>query len=547
MADGVDTSIYKNTATPLDPLKMFGQVMSAQNMQGQNRLLQQQQDLRSGMTDAYRQAWDPVTKQVDVNKLGGLVTGDPRTGWNSGDVLAQAYGNQTAQATAQQDQLKNALAHLEAGNGVLTGLLANPGAGKTDLTKEAKASFFDLVSNPQFGITPDQANKVMKTFPADPAAQKVWLQNMANQNMSLRGQYRDMVGPIQPVGTGGNTTLLQTGAAGGAPQVVGQLPNTLSPGEKVTGQPTFGSPGPDPSDPTGKTMLPAQAGTVPVGSRFTPTGDLRSAPGQPPAAPFGRPVNRLTGTNVQPTPAQTAAVTAATKADDAQHPRGPAAAGGAPGFLPTAQSPAAAAQLQADQTQYFGDLSNAPKHVTNVQNLDLAREAMGLSDQGKSTGATHALYSFLNAQGMLVGPLKFLKDDVKNYDVFNKLTTDYAAKAAGTGGLTDLSREMSTASNAGTGLSKAANDVVIKKNIGLENQAIASVMEQGDKTGAGHIDRSAKFANDTDPHAFAWNRYTPEERDAYIAQLKKAGGNGYTKLLKSLEIAHKHGLIPGPQ
>lgn len=533
----VDTSIYKSTVPPLDPLKMYGQVVGIQNQQGQNRLLQQQQDLRQGMTEAYQQAYDPATKQVDVNKLGQIITQDPRTGWNSGDVLSQAYGNQTAQANAQQDQLKSLIAHTQMINAAGTSLIANKGLGVAPMHDQIAQAITSISNHGDSLMTGKIAKDTIDSIPGDdnPRAQLQWVQQKMAENDAYAGKFTDTYnrtfGNKGTVNSGQQTVGItqdqRTGAItspasqNGVQMTTGPEFNadlkkiTVPEIDPATGQPKLGADG----KPTGLTQdiyvprltLPGASGVAGGGA----TAPKPLAPQQ---------TNRLVKPATPPASAPPAVAP-------------PIMAGPPPGVN---------SQLLLDQTQYNTDLGAVSGHAQNVQSLDKALHALELTRGGKSTEATHAMYSFLNTQLPDLMRTQHLQDDVKNYDLFKKYTTKYAADSAAGGGSTDLGREMSSASNAGTAISTDASRAVLQDNIGRENQAAAIALESQakDRTGSGHIGRSAQLANDTTRIAFAWDRYNPDEQKAILDQLQKTGG--MAKFNKSLELAHKHRLIAGP-
>lgn len=527
MAD-VDTSIYNKFLPPptaMDPLKTFGQVVGIQNAQQQNKLMQQQTDMRAGLTSAYQAAVDPTTGQVDQNKLLALSGQDPRTAGFFGDINSQAQANAQATAQAQKAQLENGIAHIQAVNAAGTALMSNKALGVTDLHDQIAQSILDLSNHGDSLMTGKIAQATIASIPTDPAGQLQWVQQKMAENDAYAGKFKDtyertfgasgaassgatLLGTKQDLRTGALSTQPQQGV----PLVVGpEMAGSKVDWTDTSGQVHQGTYAQYATEHGMGRVVGAQrplAGATPAAQ--PPVAGQPSAAGASPAPKAG----------VPPTTAKTAPVAPPQAQQN--------------GYVST---PGPTPGLAVNQAQYYTDLAAVKDHATNVQSLDKARVALdalaGPLGTGKGTDTLAGLKSVLSSLG--IG----FDDSTLNHDLAKKYLLNYA-KTQGAAAHSDEQLNAALGSNASTDISNKAALDVVKTNIGRENQAIASVMEQDDKSGAGHIARAAKFATDTDPHAFAWNRYTPEEQQKYVAGLDAAGK---AKFAKSLTIAGKHGLI----
>jgi hypothetical protein len=211
-------------------------------------------------------------------------------------------------------------------------------------------------------------------------------------------------------------------------------------------------------------------------------------------------------------------------------------------ILRSAPPPGYDERLKQDQTAYASDQNNLNNRYTNTQNLHTALDALALTNTGRSTGAVHDFYSFLASQGVAPG---FVDNDVTQYDIARKAMMAFAASRAGAAG-TDLARVQSQLSNASPEIAQGAALHVLKQNLGLENMEIAANQQQQDKSGAGYGANKAKFYQENDPRAFAWDAYTPEERAGIMAEAGKTEG-GLDKLRASLKRAIDLKLVKVPQ
>lgn len=516
---GVDTSIYNTTPPPpFNPLQTYGQVVGIQNAQQQNRLLQQQADMRTGLAQQYNAAVDPTTGQLNQNKLLAGSAADPRTAGYYGEINQQTQANTTATAAAQQEQLKNELAHIQAGNSFIGSLIGDPQLGQADLHDKIVKTINDMAAHGSSMMDPQTQANLIASIPHDPQGQLQMVRDKANQNLSMQGQIQQVLGGVQPIGTGAGTTLVRTPAAGGAPQQVGTLTNTTSPETQAQLVPTWVK------QPDGtyqqvqvpRSTLPGASGVAGGGQPASPpqaTPAPAAAPQMPGAAAPG---NRL----------------AAPAAAPVAPPAGPAPILAAP-------PPGVTSSQDADVTRYKADQALIPQHATNVQSLQKAQGALMAVGTGKGSGSLNTMLSYINT----LDPSGTVAARIQNYDEAKKYLTDYA-RQQGAAAHSDLQLQAAEGSNASTDISNAAALDVVKTNIGRERQAIAQVQEQPNGTGIGYGKNAANFATSTDPRAFAWDQYTPDERTKILSGLK---GAALQKFKDSIVIAARNGLISPPR
>lgn len=507
----VDTSIYQTTPPP-NPLETYGKLIGIKNAQAQNKLLQQQIDMRAGLTSAYQGATDPTTGAIDPNRLLSATGQDPRTAGFQGDINAQAQANTKATAEAQQAQLQNIMAHTQAANAIISSTLSDPGLGKVDLRDKIVQGIQALSTHGDSMMTGATQKQLVDSVPADPQGQYQWIQQKAAENSAIQGKVGDILQRTygSPVTVdngqrviGGVQAPVNPQAGGGAlaiPQQAG-VQKVTTPGENAALQPTYQQ------QPDGT----YQAVQVPRSALPGASGVAGAPQGMPGS---GAPANRLMA---------------------------PQAAPVAPAGQILGAPPAGVKESQeADIAKFKSDQAAIPLHATNVQSLQKAQTALqALSDaslvKGGGTGAGTSTLAHLRS---VVTSLTGAADaNTMNYDEAKKYLTDYA-RQQGAAAHSDLQLQAAQGSNASTDISNAAALDVVKTNIGRERQAIAQVQENPNPTGIGYEAHASSFATSTDPRAFAWNEYNSDEQQKIIKSLTPTAK---AKLVASLKIANKYG------
>lgn len=201
-----------------------------------------------------------------------------------------------------------------------------------------------------------------------------------------------------------------------------------------------------------------------------------------------------------------------------------------------------------DVAAYKSAQLGIPDAQRRVQSLQEAKHALEMVVAGKGSGALNAAKSYLNtgARALWLNSVGVDPYSVEtmNYDIVKKYLTDYARQAInGTG--TNLAREQATESNPNPEINPDASLHIIKTNIGRERQSIAQALE-APQNGVGYGQHAAGFASTTDPTAFAFDEYSPEERTRIIAARKTMTSEQRARFDKSLEIAARRKLISVP-
>jgi hypothetical protein len=516
-------------------LDLYGKAAGAGQAIWANRLAQSQQAVGAAQQGAVGP--DGVFSQNRANQL------IADTG--SSGALAAGAGLESSQRLSDA-QLEQAFKKTGYVAKTAAGALADPNFDYSD------ASMMKLLAQGSADnmLTIPEITKQLQTLPPDAAGRKQWLAQHQSQALSqeqlLELQYGKTGTATDPQGRLVGTMQDRRSAAMSSPQQpgVGQGPSqdalsgvstiTKSDGSQVTdtlaGHIRNGR-----VSPTGAPM-PGYQAAPPAATSARPAAGLPGGPGPHgnPNAFDGLPRPQLaippSGNPLYgPLPDEPAAA--------APTPTGPKEGG-------TTVAPGVLARQTADREEFTKAQANVGPANTSVHNLQNAYQALSLTNSGSGTEATHKLYAFIANQAPDWLKSQRLTDDVKNYDLFRKYTEKYALDQ-GAQSNTDAGRAMSAQSNAGTAISTPANLDVMRYEVGRQRQSIASALLQKDPTGNGFGQANAEHMNSTDPHGFAWDMYSPQERQAFIDKARKDGT--YDKLVKSVQAAVDSHQIANPK
>lgn len=162
----INTSIYNIPQN--NALSQFGQMASGMNAMMQNRIMQEQFRTNMATGDAYRQALDPNTGQIDPRKLAMGVANSPAA-YNLPQVMQQVQQQRQAAVGLETSEYELANKRLGTMRSTLGSLLANPNVSGKDVI----AASTGLVS--QGLATPKMVADAIATMPSDPKGLKVWL------------------------------------------------------------------------------------------------------------------------------------------------------------------------------------------------------------------------------------------------------------------------------------------------------------------------------------------------------------------------------------
>ena len=518
------SSILDRIANPttLNVLGAYDQAAQAARGIWANRQAQAQQ----AAGEAYQQATDPQTGLVDPAKAQALIAADPRAALAAQSSATSGQALQTANTAFNQGQ--------QAAIGRTIGsVLTDP---EQTPEKYRQALDYSLANHGIDQSHYDAALSALKAVPSDPTALRKFGTRLLVGTLAGPDMARTVMPTNQDINTGATVQPVVRQPAvlgGGMTQAPGAVPLTTSPETRAALNPVWQK---DPSDPTGQRWI-----QVPVPRSALPNATGTDQPaGSPPAPIPGNGAYRPRGTVIGGTAPQPAPAPTPPSAASGQGQAAPATPPASSQTYLTQPPQGQQEGVNADVAAYKADQQAVPGINTGLQNLTTAKQALALTQTGRSTEAVHNFYSFLKSQGLSPG---FLDNDVTQYDIARKAMLAYASgqgKAAGT----DLGLEAQLHSNASPDIDQSAADHVINQNIGLQRQKLAQVME-APAGGVGYGNHVTNFTGKTDPRAFAWDVYSPAERAAIIAQSKTVEG-GYQKLKDSLKIAVDRHLVQVP-
>ncbi|RQZ57419.1 hypothetical protein DF057_28660 [Burkholderia cepacia] len=251
----VDTSLYGLIQQP-DPWKQAQQGALTADLLTAAQTNRMNLQARQGLSQAYQQATDPTTGQVDRSKLASLVSQDPRTAFQTAEV------QQSANAAAQGGQnldfsgWQNAIAK----QGYLLNTMGGLGQMHPDQARDMLQHFKDVGV-----IAPQNEAWIESQIPNDPAQMPAFATNMQQLAMSGLERLHAYGKQLGWVNTGGQQVPYQVNpnALGGAGPMPGMQPVTnTTPPQWVQG-----------TDANGNTaMVPLPAGS---------TGGYTGRPGAP--------------------------------------------------------------------------------------------------------------------------------------------------------------------------------------------------------------------------------------------------------------------------
>ncbi|HEM8998818.1 TPA: hypothetical protein U2T46_000853 [Burkholderia cenocepacia] len=240
----VDTSLYGLIQQP-DPWKQAQQGALTADLLTAAQTNRMNLQARQGLSQAYQQATDPTTGQVDRSKLASLVSQDPRTAFQTAEV------QQNANAAAQGGQnldfsgWQNAIAK----QGYLLNTMGGLGQMHPDQARDMLQHFKDVGV-----IAPQNEAWIESQIPNDPAQMPAFATNMQQLAMSGLERLHAYGKQLGWVNTGGQQVPYQTNpnAPGGAGPMPGMQPVTnTTPPQWVQGTDAQGNPA----------MVPLPAGT----------------------------------------------------------------------------------------------------------------------------------------------------------------------------------------------------------------------------------------------------------------------------------------------
>jgi hypothetical protein len=438
------------------------------------------------ISDAYKQSVDPNTGEVDFGKLQSLASQN-----GAGAFLPEFMGQIAQQRNSQLQydtgKLEQALKQQQNLRGMVGSVAIDPNLGKTDISSTIAQQIVNAWQN---GLLPqDAAVRELKSIPADPGQQKAYVTNHLMNSLANEAKLKMLMPNVQAVGAGGQTHIVATNPMTGAPTITGSIQNTPSPDALIQNVDVVG----------------------PDGAHYAITKgqQLAGMAGQPgaPSAPGQSYTGRYQQSGVQ---------------------------GGVQTSLGPAQQSALTAQGGSSNTA-AQDLHNAAADVPMRLNLlEQARDALknGVDKNGNpipdplNTGPgsdwRNTAKSFINSLAPGVAEKLGWTGDVKRYDEFKKILTNYASSVSGAlGSGTDARLNAAITGNANPGISNLANEDILTKTMAAEKMRAAQdyAFQNSGLTTDKFNQWQSQWNKAVDPQAFVYDSMSPKQRRALLDRL----------------------------
>lgn len=499
----LDTSIPLQAQAPqLNPLQMALQAAQFRAFNANGLAAQQQLAANRATSQAYQQAVDPNTGQLDTNKLSALIAQNPDSAYNYAQTMKSVMDARQAQQTYDRGQIGLNDDQIENAKKAYTYTAQRFGTldpNDPDFSGKLLGVAADTV---KYGhVDPNVVISSLANVPPDPAGRAAWLQRGISAAQDAAAQLNSITPKPAQVDTGGAITYQDTNPISN-PSIVGTtMQKSLDPATASTPTPAY-----DPA--TGQT------GNIPR-SQF-------ASGGPPPIPTIPQPANMPTGSG-----------------GAAPMPSGPvpgAAPAGPRGFVPT--GPALGASGIADAAgQRYATLQSAAANAKGLMNTyDLASNAVnGAIAQGKGSS------SIANAGGVvqtLLGAFgaKPTGDSVKDYQLATNYLNSATDQAAASLGLSGSDSRLAAA-KAGqpdpNNMNLPALQQAIAHAKGLQQavldrqQATTNFLAQNGNSTANLNQFEAKWNKSFNPDvSYVRSLNSPQQQQAAMQQLKAQGALG---------------------
>lgn len=474
----LDPSIPLQIQAPANPMQQLGQTVGTLNGLQTLRQNQMQLGANQAISQAYSQSVNP-DGTVDFNKLQSLAAQN-----GAGAFLPQFMG-QIAQQRNQQLQydtgkLDLALKQQQGIRGMIGSLAMDPGIGKSDMSSKIAGQISDAV---QGGLLPlDQGLREIQSIPAEPGAQAQWIQNHLINSLSGEAKIQALMPQNVAVDTGSGTVLLNRNPLTGQSTVGTTVEKGLSPGELAQNVTIVG--------PNGEQRIITKAQQLAM-----------QGGGGVPNAPANGAGSGYTGRYDQ------------------------SGQGGAPG-LQTSLGPGQQAALTAQgatsntAAQALHDAASDVPMRLNL--LSQARDALAGINTGPGSDWRNQAKSFFNALAPDTAKAIGFTGDVKDYDEFKKILTNYASSVSGSLGTgTNARLDAAITGNANPGISKMANEDILAKTMAAEKMRAAQdyAFQNSGLTTDKFNQWQSQWNKAVDPQAFVYDSMSPKQRRALQERL----------------------------
>lgn len=486
----VDTSIYAQQQT-FDPITRINNLLGVQQNALALKAAKQQFQSREALGEAYGQAIDPESGDIDTNKLISSVGRDPRLAWQAESIVQNVLARQKAQADVQKQRLEIAMQSNQAMNGLIANLANKQNVSDEDI----QGTLSDAVQRGY--ITPSQAAQQLKTVPQDPAARKDWLRGHLLENMQAGERMAALYGQVQMVNTGQQQIPIAVSPMTGTRQVGPAFQNQAGPESLLPYQ------GMTQAQRADVALRGAQPITLPTpegGQQVVTTGALAGTGG------VGQTPGGIVPIAQGPSPGQVKAQEVA------------------------GEGSAKALQTLRDQAAQSGE------------QLFVLNQASRALDAGVKTGVgrdtINNTVNFLNANlGLSIDP-----EGVKNFEELKKYLVQNAIRESGSMGAgTDSKLAAAFSGNPNTSLSTLTNKEILEANKGLlkYRQAMAIAAQQSGIPPDQFSSWQTQFVKNTPVEAFVWSGMSEKQRRAYADKLTDKQRDTFKQ---SLQWAQQNGL-----
>jgi hypothetical protein len=538
----VNGSIPASVQVPQNDLfGTFGKALAIKQGLLQNQMLQQDYAARQGAGEAYQASIDPQSGELDSNKFLGLIAGDKRTAYNTGQYVKEGQERALQQANISSAQAESFNKHFGIVAGAVSALLAGNDFSKASITDHAAALLGNSAISPELrkGMQGDVINLIQQ-LGDDPEANKALLTQIAIRTQDAQQRVQSLFGTPQAVNTGGQTNIIAPSAVTGRTANLGSIANTLDPATASTPTPVMSTDAHGNPVPAATTRAQFAEGAQQAGA--LPTGV---------AMPGGLPMATLaeTVTVMDPVTHQPKTITKGELLGISPTGAGGVAVPSTHGGVATALAPGQGEALATSGAE------SAKQGVQLQQQADAVpgRRAALLSMRDQlanfETGPAADKMAHLSALAREFGlPAPISKEGVKATEEFNKLSTQIVlqqvAQLGGAG--TDDKLAAGIKGNPSTYLSKQGNKSVTALMLGNEdaiaakNAAWQKWLASG-KTPDSYGQFSAQFNRLYDPRVFQGvymdrkdraamiQNMTPEQKKAYDEHVRTAIEAGWIK------------------
>lgn len=432
------------------------------------QIAQQQANLAA--SQAYKDATDPATGQIDYGRLTAALSQGPAA-YNLPQIQAQVNEARNSALNFDKGKLEMAQKRTDLLSGGFGGLLASG-----NITPQAVQSI--AINGIKSGLfTSDDAVNFMSDMPSDPSQLQNWVKQKYVGFSTDSDRLKTLLPQTQILDNGGAKQIMAIDPLTGKPKLTGVVPNTLTPGQAVENVQVY--------DPATQSMR-----------IVTKEQQLQMQNGQPGSAPMG--------TGMQGGPLGTGRINLAPT--------------GAPGLqaAPALGSQAAAevtGKGAADAALALQGMSDAATPaIYQLQNMRGALSDINTGPNADWQGKAAALALQVSpdiAKKIGIDPQK-----VASLEEFKKYSTQLAQNLSTTlGSGTDAKLASAVSANPNSSLSKLGNqqiiDVLIATQRGIQAKNLA--WQQSGLPPEQYNKFSTQFNKDIDPRVFAVRDMNPEQ------------------------------------